>query len=61
MADNKKNRGIPDSKTVSLKQKYELDYIKKKFNVSGQQVTGAVKAVGKSRGKVYDYLRNLKK
>ena len=61
MADNKSNRGIPDSKTVSLKQQYELDYIKKKFDVSGQQVVGAVRAVGKSREKVYQYLRNLDK
>jgi len=59
MSDNKKNRGIPDSKTVSLNQQYELDYIKKKFDVSGQQVAGAVRAVGKSREKVYEYLRKL--
>lgn len=59
MADNKSKRGVPDSKTVSLKEPYEIEYLKKKFNVSGQQVAGAVRAVGKSRAKVEEYLKNL--
>jgi hypothetical protein len=59
MSDNKERRGVPDSKTVSLREKYELAYIKRKFRVSGQQVAGAVRAVGKQRQRVYEYLRRL--
>jgi hypothetical protein len=56
MADNLKKRGTPDSKTINMKEQWEKDYWKKKFRVSGQQLAGAVRAVGKSVKKVEKYL-----
>jgi hypothetical protein len=35
-----------------------MEYWKKKFDVSGQQLAGAVRAVGSSVKKVAEYLRN---
>jgi Protein of unknown function (DUF3606) len=57
MADNLQKRGAPDSKTINLKEDWEKDYWKKKFRVSGQQLAGAVRAVGKSAAKVEKYLK----
>jgi hypothetical protein len=56
VADNLKRRGTPDSKTINLKEDWERDYWKRKFKVSGQQLAGAVRAVGKSAAKVKAYL-----
>jgi hypothetical protein len=56
MADNSKRRGTPDTKTINIKQDWERDYWKKKFRVSGQQLAGAVRAVGKSAAKVKAYI-----
>ena len=58
MADNLKKRGSPDSKTINLKEEWEKEYWKKKLRVSGQQLAGAVRAVGKSVAKVTKYLEN---
>jgi uncharacterized protein DUF3606 len=58
MADNLKKRGSPDSKTINMKEEWEKEYWKKKFRVSGQQLAGAVRAVGKSVAKVTKYLEN---
>lgn len=59
MSDNKKIRDGRDRAKVSLSEQYEIDYLKKKFDVSGQQVAGAVRAVGNNRKKVEEYLKNL--
>jgi Protein of unknown function (DUF3606) len=56
MADNLKKRGSPDSKTINMNEEWEKEYWKKKFGVSGQQLAGAVRAVGKSVAKVEKYL-----
>ena len=56
MADDKKKRGSPDSKTINMNEDYEKEYWKKKFGVSGQALAGAVRAVGKSAAKVEKYL-----
>jgi hypothetical protein len=56
VADNLKRRGTPDSKTINMKEDWERDYWKRKFKVSGQQLAGAVRAVGKSAAKVKAYL-----
>ncbi len=56
MADNLERRGAPDSKTINMKDPWEKAYWKKKFKVSGQQLAGAVRAVGKSVKKVEKYL-----
>ena len=57
MADNPKKRGKGDRARVS-KVAHEVDYLKAKYGVSGQQAAGAIRAVGgKSRPKVEAYLR----
>jgi hypothetical protein len=58
MADNRKKRGQPDRSTINLNEDYEKEYWKKKFNVSGQALAGAVRAVGKSAKKVEAYLKD---
>jgi len=60
MADNLRNRGSPDSKTINMKEAWEKkkNYWKRKFRVSGQALAGAVRAVGKSAKKVEAYLKN---
>lgn len=58
MADNLKKRGTPDTKTINMNEEWEKEYWKKKFGVSGQQLAGAVKAVGKSAAKVEKYLKD---
>jgi hypothetical protein len=58
MADNLKKRGSPDSKTINLNEEWEKEYWKKKFRVSGQQLAGAVRAVGKSVANVEKYLKD---
>ncbi|WP_338692031.1 DUF3606 domain-containing protein [Bradyrhizobium sp. 26S5] len=58
MADNLKKRGSPDSKTINMNEDWEKEYWKKKFDVSGQQLAGAVRAVGKSVAKVEKYLKD---
>jgi hypothetical protein len=58
MADDKSKRGSPDSKTINLNEDYEKEYWKKKFHVSGQQLSGAVRVVGKSAAKVEKYLKD---
>jgi hypothetical protein len=61
MADNKSKRGSRDRSKVAGKQKHEVDYLKKKYKVSGQQVAGAIRAVGNSRAKIEAYLKLKKK
>jgi len=61
MPDNKNNRGARDRARVSGSEQWEIDHMKTKFNVSGQQVAGAIRAVGNSRKKVEEYLRNRSK
>jgi len=61
MADNKSKRDGRDRSKVS-KQQHELDYLKKKFDISGQQAAGAQRAVGPNRNEVEQYIKNkLKK
>jgi hypothetical protein len=56
MADNLKKRGSPDTKTINMNEEWEKEYWKKKFKVTGQQLAGAVRAIGKSVKKVEKYL-----
>ena len=58
--DNLKNRGRADSRLVS-KQKHELEYLKKKFDISGQAAAAAQVKVGPSRARVEAYIKNKKK
>ena len=61
MADNKNKKGEPDRSLINTSEKYEMQYWKDKFNVSGQQLTGAVRAVGNKATEVEQYLKNKKK
>ncbi|MCP3476726.1 DUF3606 domain-containing protein [Bradyrhizobium sp. CCGUVB1N3] len=56
MADDLKKRGNPDRSRINLNEEWEREYWKKQLNVSGQQLAGAVRAVGPSVAKVKKYL-----
>ncbi|WP_022719621.1 DUF3606 domain-containing protein [Rhodopseudomonas sp. B29] len=58
MADDKSKRDYRDRSRINTKESYEMEYWKKKFGVSGQQIAGAVRAVGTSVKKVANYLKN---
>ena len=58
MADNLKKRGKPDRDRINVHEKWEFDRWKKELRVSGQQLSGAVRAVGPMVKKVKDYLKN---
>lgn len=58
MADDKTKRDYRDRSRINTNEPYEMDYWKKKFDVSGQQLAGAVRAVGSSVKKVSEYLKN---
>ena len=60
MADNIKDVGKGDRIRVSM-QKHEVQYIAKKFGISGQAAAGAVRAAGPMREKVYAYIKAKKK
>ena len=57
MPDNSNKRGGQDRKRVATGQKWEVAYMREKFNVSTQQVNGAVRAVGNMRKDVEQYLK----
>lgn len=61
MSDNKNKRGGQDKNRVAGGQAWEVNYMKEKFGVSGQQVAGAIKAVGNNRSDVEKYLKNKAK
>jgi hypothetical protein len=60
MADNPKIRDKRDGGKVS-KQKHELDYLKKKFDITGQAAAAAQKTAGPNREKVEQFIRIKKK
>ncbi|MBO9594648.1 MAG: DUF3606 domain-containing protein [Niabella sp.] len=58
MTDNKTIRDGRDRSKVSGSEKYELQYFKEKLGVSGQAVTGAIKATGSNNRKTLEqYLK----
>ncbi len=60
MAQNK-SRGISqDRKKVAGGQYHEVAYMKEKFGITSQQLSGAIRAVGNDRKKVEDYLKQRK-
>jgi len=61
MSDNKKKTGEPDRSKINTGEKYEMEYWKKKFDVSPQQLTGAVRSVGTNAKDVEKYLKGKKK
>ena len=57
MADDKTKRGKQDRTRINTSERYELDYWKNELGVSGQQVAGAVRAVGPMVKDVKAYLK----
>jgi hypothetical protein len=60
MGDNPKIRDKRDGGKVS-RQKHELDYLKKKFDITGQAAAAAQRAVGPDRAKVEQLIKIKKK
>ena len=56
MAGNSKERGKADRRPIRM-QAHEVNYLKAKYGVTGQQVIGAIRVVGNSRPKIEAYLR----
>lgn len=58
MADDKTKTDFRDKTRINKNERYEMDYFKKKFGVSGQALAGAIKATGStSVKKVEEYLK----
>jgi hypothetical protein len=58
-ADDRSKKGMQDRTRSNMNQRYEVDYWKKKFGVSGQALAGAVRATGSSSvKKVEAYLQD---
>lgn len=60
MADDPKNVGKGDRIRAS-QQDHEVHYIADKFKISGQAASGAIRAAGPMREKVYAYIRQKKR
>jgi hypothetical protein len=59
MADDRTKKGMQDRTRINMKERYEIDYWKKKFKVSGQALAGAIRATGSSNvKKVEAYLKS---
>ena len=56
MADNLKNRWQRDRSRVGGKEKWEMDYMRDKYNVDTSKIEEAIKAVGNDRKKVEEWL-----
>jgi hypothetical protein len=56
MADDPKKVGQGDRIRAS-QQKHEVQFIAKKFGISGQAASGAIRAAGPMRAKVYAYIQ----
>ena len=58
MPDNKTKTDFRDRTRINMNEPYEVAYWKKRFGVSGQQLAGAIRAVGStSVAKVAAYLK----
>jgi hypothetical protein len=60
MPDNLKDVGKGDRIRAS-QQKHEVQHIAKKFAISGQAASGAIRAAGPKRDEVYSYIKAKKK
>lgn len=57
MSDNRELTGGQDRSRISMSESYEVDYWKNKFNVSAEELSNAVDAVGNNAEDVEIYLR----
>jgi uncharacterized protein DUF3606 len=60
MPDNPRIRDKRDRGKVS-RQEHELDYLKEKFDISGQAAAAAQRVAGPNRAKVEAYIKEKKK
>jgi hypothetical protein len=60
MADDPKNVGTGERIRAS-QQKHEVRFISEKFGISGQAASGAIRAAGPMREKVYAYIKEKKR
>lgn len=58
MSDNKNMRDGRDRSRVSAEEKYELQHLAEKFNVSPDEVRRVIDEVGNSREKIEERLRS---
>jgi hypothetical protein len=61
MPNKKNNRDGRDSSKVSGSESWEINYMKQKFNVTDQQVSGVIRVAGNSQKKMEEYLRDRTK
>lgn len=54
-----KKPNTQDKKLIASKQKHEVDYISKRFNIPSNKVRYAIAVEGRSRAKVYAKLRQM--
>jgi hypothetical protein len=57
LADDKSKRAPQDANLVSLEEDYEVEYWTRKYGVTRQRLTDAVKSVGHSAGEVAKHLK----
>jgi hypothetical protein len=57
MSDNKELRSPQDALRIAMGEDYEVEYWTKKFDVSGNELAAAVKAVGNSADAVERHLK----
>ena len=61
MPDDKTKRDYRDKTRINMGERYEVEYFKEKFGVTGQALAGAIRAVGStSVKKVAEYLSRKK-
>ena len=58
MADNLKNRAPADPSRINIDEPSEVQYRRRQFGCTEQQLRQAVAAVGASADKVSQYLKN---
>jgi hypothetical protein len=58
MADNLKNRAPADHSRINIDEPSEVQYRRRQFGCTEQQLRHAVAAVGASADKVSQYLKN---
>jgi hypothetical protein len=58
MADNLKNRAPADHSRINIDEPSEVQYRRRQFGCTEQQLRQAVAAVGASADKVSQYLKN---
>jgi len=58
MADNLKNRAPADRSQINVNEPSEVQYRRRQFGCTEQQLRQAVAAVGASADKVSQYLKN---